>query len=76
MFSRFQPFGKKNMVFNDLLFPRLHCKITLGKRNLFLAWITVLGDKVTGIAGEKDIFNIPFPPFGNRYRFVGVNKMI
>lgn len=64
------------MVFYNFLFACLHSKIALGKCNLFLAGITVLGDKVTGIAGEKDVFNIPFTTFGNRYRFVDVNKMI
>ena len=64
------------MVFNDLLFPGLDCKITLGKRNLFFSGITILGDEIIGITGQEEIFNYSFSTFRNRYRFVGVNKMI
>jgi hypothetical protein len=76
VFSCFQPFSKPDMVFNDLLLPCLDREITLGKRDLFLAGIAILGDEVTGIPGQEEIPDYPFPAFWNRYRFVGVNKMI
>jgi len=64
------------MIFDDLLFSGLYREITLGKCDLFLAGIAILGDKITGIAGEHEIFGLPVSTFGNRYRFVGVNEMV
>ena len=52
------------MLFYYLLSACLHRKITLGECNLFLAGITVLGDEIAGIAGEKDVFYGFSPPFG------------
>jgi hypothetical protein len=47
------------MLFDDLLFPGLDCKIALGKGNLFFAGIAVLGDQIACIAGEQDVLNLP-----------------
>lgn len=55
--SCLQPFSKQDMVFYDLLLPGLDRKITLGKRNLFFSGITILGDKITGITGQEEIFD-------------------
>ncbi|HEX3002412.1 MAG TPA: hypothetical protein VHN82_08630 [Methanoregula sp.] len=45
-------------------------------RDLFLAWVSALGNEVTGILGEKEIFDNLQSSFRHRYRFVDVNKMI
>jgi len=64
------------MIFNDLLLPGLDCKITPGKRDLFLAGITILGDEITGITGQEEIFDIPICTRSKGNHFVGVNKMV
>lgn len=56
--------------------PRLHRKIVLGKCHLWFARISILGNKVTGIASQYVVIHLTLSTFGKFYHFAGISKMI
>ena len=53
----------------------LNSEIVLGKGNLGLAGVAILGHKIAGIAGEKDVVNRSLGSFGKIDHFADVRKM-
>ena len=55
---------------------RLHGEIILGKCHLRFSRVTVLGDEVTGIAGEHIIGNFAFRTGTEGNHFADFSKMV
>jgi hypothetical protein len=62
--------------FNQFKSSRLYSKVRLGKGNLNLARVTVLGDEITGVADKGDVFYLSFSSLTKLDHFPDVRKMI
>ncbi|CUQ00687.1 Uncharacterised protein [Segatella copri] len=54
----------------------LYGKVVLGKRDLWLAWITVLGNEIASITSQHVVFDFTLSTFSKRYHFPNAGKMI
>ena len=55
---------------------RLYGKISLSERDLRLARVAILSNKITGITCQHDIIYLPFCTRAQFYHFVDANKMV
>lgn len=51
-------------------------KVALGKGNGLLAWVTVLGNEVAGVAGEHEVVNGTLGSLARLDHFRDATKMI
>jgi len=62
--------------FDEFLPPGLEGEVSLAKRNLILRRVTVLGNEVTGVAGEHEILDFTLPTFAVADQFTDLSKLI
>lgn len=74
--TRFYPLKLQHPTLYHLCHTRLHGKVVLGKGYFWFAWVTVLSNQVTSVAGEHIIGNFTLCSFGKFYHFPGAGKMI
>lgn len=75
------PAGGDALCFEQALFDEfrpagLDGEVGLGKGDLLLPGVAVLGDEVAGVTGEHDVVDLAFRSLGQLDQFVDVNKMI
>nr|WP_298672218.1 hypothetical protein [uncultured Prevotella sp.] len=46
------------LLLDEFCLSRLYCKVSLCKGNMYLSWFFVLCDKIAGVTGKKDVFNL------------------
>ena len=63
-------------ILDHYLLTRLGGKVALGKSDGFLARIAVLGDEVTGVAGEHEVINRSFGAAAKFDHFRDATKMV
>ena len=68
--------GFKEALLDQLRAAGLDGEVSLGKGDLLLPGIAILGDKVAGVAGEHDVINLTPGARADFDHFVDVNKMV